>query len=157
MLFSCYCCSVRDGLFTTPWTAEAGSSVLHYLPEFAQTHVHWVSDAIQPSHPLLPPSPPALNISQHQGLFQWVSSSLCKIMQLRESNFHSCTCLPSQFLLNPKKSINRRIFFTPLLKQNHCWCGWWPNPDHIWDTLQGILQNKVFVFASSVSSKVEAQ
>ena len=44
-------------------------------PESAQTHVHWVGDAIQPSHPLLSPSPPALNLSQHQGLFQWVSSS----------------------------------------------------------------------------------
>ena len=43
-----------------------------YLPEFAQIHVHWVSDAIQPSRPLLPPSPPALNLSQYQGLFQWV-------------------------------------------------------------------------------------
>ena len=44
-------------------------------PEFTQTHVHRVGDAIQPSHPLLSPSPPALNLSQHQGLFQWVSSS----------------------------------------------------------------------------------
>ena len=43
--------------------------VLHYLPWFAQTHVHWVNDAIQPSHPLKPPSPPALNLSWHQGLF----------------------------------------------------------------------------------------
>ena len=47
-----------------------GSPVLHHLPEFAQTHVHWVGDAIQPSHPLLPLSPPALNLSQHRGLFQ---------------------------------------------------------------------------------------
>ena len=46
-----------------------GFPVLHYLPELAQTHVHWVSDAIQPSHPLLSPSPPAFNLSQHQGLF----------------------------------------------------------------------------------------
>ena len=45
------------------------------LPEFTQTHVHWVGDAIQPSHPLLSPSPPAFNLSQHQGLFKWVSSS----------------------------------------------------------------------------------
>ena len=51
-----------------------GSPVLHCLLEFAQTHVHWVSDAIQPSHSLLPRSPLALNLSQHQGLFQWVSS-----------------------------------------------------------------------------------
>ena len=45
-----------------------GFPILHYLPEFAQTQVHWVSDAIQPSHPLLLPSPPALNLSQHQGI-----------------------------------------------------------------------------------------
>ena len=44
------------------------------LPEFTQTHVHWVGDAIQPSHPLSSPSPSALNLSQHQGLFKWVSS-----------------------------------------------------------------------------------
>jgi len=48
-----------------------GIPVLHQLPELAQTHVHWVGNAIQPSHPLLSPSPPAFNISQHQGLFQW--------------------------------------------------------------------------------------
>ena len=48
-----------------------GFAVLHCFPKFAQTHVHWV---IQSSHPLLPPSPPALNLSQHQGLFQWVHS-----------------------------------------------------------------------------------
>jgi len=48
--------------------------VLHYLLEFAQTHVHWVDDAIQLPHLLSVPSPPALNLSQHQGLFQWVSS-----------------------------------------------------------------------------------
>ena len=52
-----------------------GLSVYHQLPESTQTHVHCVSDAIQPSHPLSSPSPPALNLSQHQGLFQWVSSS----------------------------------------------------------------------------------
>ena len=51
-----------------------GFPVLHYLPEFAQIHGHWVGDAIQSSHPLLTPSPRALNLSHHQGLFQWVSS-----------------------------------------------------------------------------------
>ena len=51
-----------------------GSSVLYHLPELAQTHMHWVSDAIQPSHPLLSPSPRVLNLSQHQGPFQWVGS-----------------------------------------------------------------------------------
>ena len=52
-----------------------GLPVHHQLPEFIQTQVHWVSDAIQPSHPLSSLSPPAPNPSQHQSLFQWVSSS----------------------------------------------------------------------------------
>ena len=52
-----------------------GHSVHHQLQEFTQTYVHWVGDAMQPSHPLLSPSPPAFNLSQHQGLFKWVSSS----------------------------------------------------------------------------------
>ena len=52
-----------------------GFPVLHHLLEFAQTHVHWISDTIQPSHPLSFPSSPAFNLSQHWGLFQWVSSS----------------------------------------------------------------------------------
>ena len=49
--------------------------VYHQLTEFTQTHVHRDSDTLQPSHPLSSPSPPAFNLSQHQGLFQWVSSS----------------------------------------------------------------------------------
>ena len=52
-----------------------GFPVPYYLPEFPQTHVRWAGDAIQQPHPLLSPSPPAFNLSQHQGLFQWVSSS----------------------------------------------------------------------------------
>ena len=52
-----------------------GLPVHHQLPEFTQTHVHRVGDAIQPVHPLSSPSPPAFNLSQHQGLFQWVGSS----------------------------------------------------------------------------------
>ena len=50
-------------------------STLHCPPEFVQTLFHWISDAIQPLHPLSPPSLPALNLCQHQGLFQWVGSS----------------------------------------------------------------------------------
>ena len=62
-----------------------GLSVHHLLPEFTQTHVHWVNDAIQPSHSLFPCSPPAFNLSQHQGLFQWVSSShqMAKLLQFQ--------------------------------------------------------------------------
>ena len=65
-----------------------GFPVLHCLPEFAQTHVYWVSDTIQPSHPLSPPSP-ALYLSQHQGLFQWVSSwhQMAKVLELQHQSF----------------------------------------------------------------------
>ena len=59
--------------------------VHHQLPEFTQTHVYQVSDAIQPSHPLSLPSPPSLNLSQHQGVFKWVSSShqVAKILEFQ--------------------------------------------------------------------------
>ena len=58
-----------------------GFPVHHQLPELAQTHGHYVSDAIQPYHPLSSPSPPTFNLSQHQGLFQWVSS-LCQVAKI---------------------------------------------------------------------------
>ena len=68
-----------------------GLPVHHKLPEFTQTHVHRVGDKIQPSHPLLSPSPPAPNPSQHQGLFQWVNSSheVAKVLefQLQHQSF----------------------------------------------------------------------
>ena len=60
----------------SPWTAARQaplSVVLHYLLEFAQIYIHWICDAIHPSHPLPPPSPFAFNLFQHQGLFQWVT------------------------------------------------------------------------------------
>ena len=62
-----------------------GLPVHHQLPEFTQTHVHHVGDAIQPSHPLSSPSPPAPNPSQHQGLFQWVNSSheVAKVLEFQ--------------------------------------------------------------------------
>ena len=72
------CCSVAKMCLTlcnTMVCSVPGVPVLHYFTEFAQTYVHRVSDTIQPSQPLSPPSPPALNLSHHQGLFQWVSSS----------------------------------------------------------------------------------
>ena len=73
----CYCGSVAQPTLCDPMDCSIpGSPVLHHLPEFAQTHAHWVSDAIQPSHPLSSPSSPAFNLSQHQGVFQWVSSSI---------------------------------------------------------------------------------
>ena len=68
-----------------------GLPVHHQLPESTQTHVHCVGDPIQPSHPLLSPSPPAFNLSQHQGLFKWVSSvhQVAKVLefQLQHQSF----------------------------------------------------------------------
>ena len=66
-----------------------GFPVHHQLPELTQTHVHWVSDTIQPSHPLSSPSPPAFNLSQHQSLFKWVSSShqMAKILEFQHQSF----------------------------------------------------------------------
>jgi len=62
-----------------------GLPVYHWLPEFTQTHVHWVGDAIQPSHLLTSSSPPDFNLSQHQGLFKWVSSShqVAKVLEFQ--------------------------------------------------------------------------
>ena len=71
--------------------STTGLPVHHQLPEFTQTHIHRVGDAIQSSHPLLPPSPPAPNPSQHQGLLQWVNSSheVTKVLgfQLQHQSF----------------------------------------------------------------------
>ena len=79
-------------LFVTPMDCSMpGFPVHHQFPELTHTHVHWVGDAIQPSHPLSSPSPPALNLSQHQGLFKWVSSlhQVAKVLefQLQHQSF----------------------------------------------------------------------
>ena len=75
------CLALCDPMdYSTP-----GFPVHHQLPEVAQIQVHQVGDAIQPSHPLLSPSPPAFNHSQNQGLFKWVSSShqVAKVLELQ--------------------------------------------------------------------------
>ena len=88
------CCSVTKSCLTlcSPMNCSTpGFPVLHYLPEFAQIHVHWAGNAIQLSHPLSPPSPIALNLSQHQGLFQWAGSShqmgTGLVLQLQHQSF----------------------------------------------------------------------
>ena len=84
------CCSVAKSCLTLCSPIDhsiPGSPVLHYLSEFAQIHVHWVGDAIQPS-------PPALNLSQHQGLFQWIGSShqvMVDIISDQFSSLHICS------------------------------------------------------------------
>ena len=85
-----------------------GLPVHHQLPEFTQTHVHRVSDALQPSHPLSSPSPPAPNPSQHQGLFQWVSSSheMAKVLEIQLQRQY-CTSHPlSGVLYNTGTSVS---------------------------------------------------
>ena len=82
------CCSVIQSCVTLcdPMNCSMpGLPVHHKLLEFTQTRVHRVSDAIQPSHPLLSPSPPAPNPSQHQSLFQWVNSSheVAKVLEIQ--------------------------------------------------------------------------
>ena len=69
-----FSCSVVSDFLWPHESQTPGLPVHHQLPEFTQTHVHRVGDAIQQSHPLSSPSPPALNPSQHQSLFQWVNS-----------------------------------------------------------------------------------
>ena len=85
-IFLC-CCSVTK-LYLTLWPfglQQVRLPFLHCLPEFPQTHFHWVDNAIQTSHPLSPSSPPAFDLSQHQGLFQWVGSShhVTKVVELQ--------------------------------------------------------------------------
>ena len=87
------CCSVQFSsvaqlcltLCDTMICSMPGLPVHHQLPEFTQTHAHWLSDAIQPSHALWSFSPPTFNLSQHQGLFQWVSSlhQVAKILEFQ--------------------------------------------------------------------------
>ena len=116
-----------------------GLPVHHWLPELAQTHVHRVSDAIQPSHPLSAPSTPAFNLSQHQGLFKWVSSShqVAKVLELQlqhqsfkwifRTDFLSdlmvwspCSPRDSQSSPTPQfKSINSSALSFPYVQLSH--------------------------------------
>ena len=87
LLFSC---SVLSNSLQLPGLQHARFPCLHHLPELvlhhlSQSHVHWVGDAIQPSHPLLSPSPSTFNLSQHQGLFHWVGClhQVAKLLELQ--------------------------------------------------------------------------
>ena len=88
----CCCCSVTQSCLTLLDPVDSsmpGLPVPHYLLEFPQVHVHCISDAIQPSHPLTHSSPFAFNLSQHQSFFQWVSSSpqVAKVLELQHQSF----------------------------------------------------------------------
>ena len=111
-----------------------GLPVHHQLPGFTQTHVHWVSDAIQPFHPLSSPSP-AFNLSQHQGLFQWVSSShqVAKLLEFQLQHqsfqwiFRTHRLVRYWVCLGP---IVSSFFFIPLGgdrgKESSYQCGYYP-------------------------------
>ena len=112
-----YCCSVTQS-YLTLWDpmdcSTPGFPVLHHLLESAQTHVHRVSDAIQPSHPQSSPSLPAFNLSQHQDLFHWVGSShqVAKVLefQLQHQFFQSCLSLGLTGLISLQSKGLSRVF-----------------------------------------------
>ena len=92
LLLTQCCCSVTQSCPTLCYPMDCntpGLPVLYCIPELAQTQVHWISDFNQPSHPLFSPSPPAFNLPQHQGLFQWVGSSyqVTQVLQLQYQSF----------------------------------------------------------------------
>ena len=106
-----------------------GFPLLHHLPEFAQTHV-WVDDVIQPSHPLSLPSPPALNLSQHQGLFPWVGSlhqvaKVLELLQLQHQSFQwvfsSTTVWKHQFFSAQPSLWSSSHIRTWLLEKPQLW------------------------------------
>ena len=105
-----------------------GLPVHHQLPEFTQTHVHLDVDAIQPSHPLLSPSPPAPNPSQHQSLFQWVNSS----RELAKS---------FSFSISPSKEHPGLIFFRMD----------WLDPLAVQEPLKSLLQHH----SSKASNRID--
>ena len=81
-----FCCSVIKSCLTLCQPMDCntpGFPDVHHLPEFAQTHVQWINDAIQPSYPLSPPSPYALNLSHHQGLLVSSSHQVAKVLELQ--------------------------------------------------------------------------
>ena len=108
-----------------------GLPVHHQLPEFTQTHIHRVSDAIQPSHPLSSPSPPAPNPSQHQSLFQWVNSlrETAKVLEF-QLHHHSLQRNPRADLLQNGLVGSPCTFINLMLlgSDNHQkhWAAWIP-------------------------------
>ena len=113
----CYCCcsapqpcpTLCDPMDCSMQFRKPGFLVLHHLPELAQTHVHWVSDAIQPSCPLLSPSPPAFYLSQHQSLLQWV----CSLHQVAEVLELQLQHQSFQWIISVQSFSRARLFAIP--------------------------------------------
>ena len=108
--------------------STSGLPVHHQLLEFTQIHVHWVGDIIQPSHPLSSPSPPTFNLSQHQGLFQWVSTlhQVAKVLefQLQHQSFQQMfrTDFLKDGLVGSPCSPRVSQESSPIPKSSVLWC-----------------------------------
>ena len=94
------CCSVVSDSLWPHEQQHTSFPTLHHLPELAQTHAYWVSDAIQAAHPLLSPSVTSFSLSQHQGLFHWVLSS-----------YQVATYWSFSFSISPSNEYSGLIFF----------------------------------------------
>ena len=141
MLLCCY--SVAQSCPTLCNSRECsmpGFPVLHHLLEFTHTHVHRVSDAIQPSHPLSFPSRPALNLSQHQSLFQWVNSQHQSLFQGVGSSHQVAKVLELQ-LQHQSFQWKFRVYF--LLE----WLVW--SPCHPRDSSTTVWKHQFFDIQSS--------
>ena len=106
LYLSCYC-SITQSCLTLCNPTDCSTPafpILHHLPELAETHVYWVDDAIQPSHSLLPPSPPAPNLSQHQGLYLFSISLLtgCLLEECYSKWSEVDTVFPNYLFLQTK-------------------------------------------------------
>ena len=115
-----------------------GLPVHHQLPELTQTHVHWVGEAIQPSHPLLPPCP-ALNLSQHEGLFRWFGSShhVAKFCSFSISPSNEYSGLTYAIYLS---QFNIWTHLTTLWMANFSWkC--WLSGTPMWQTSAGLRKS----------------
>ena len=136
LFISCCCSSLTPSCLTPCDPMECstpGLPVHHQLPELTHIHVHWVSDAIQPSHPLLSLSPPAFNLSQHQGLFKWVSSlhQVAKVLEFQLQHQSK-----AQLLISNAQLVKLKVFHSEEKSQDKpeacvllsC-CEW---PRHSW-------------------------
>ena len=156
----CYCCSVTKScptLYDCVDCSIPGFPVIHYLPEFVLTHVHWVGDAIQPSHPLPPPSPLALNLSQHLGLFQWVGSSkqVAKVLELQHP-MNSQGWFPSILtgLISLQSQGLTRVFSSITIRKHPFFSAQpflWSN-SHPYTTTRKIIALTIRTFVSKVMS-----
>ena len=177
MIYICPCwhhsvTQSRPALCNPMDCSTSGFPGLHQVLEFTQTHVHRVSDAIQPSHPLSSPSPPAFNISQHQGLSQWVGSShqVAKVLEFsfsispssEYSGLISFRIDWFNFLANPRdsqesspapqfKSINSLALSFFMVQLSHdCW------KNHSFDYTDLCQQSDVSAFFNTPSRFVIA-